>query len=166
MLNGDVVSVPIGVPLAKNCTLETVFDPPAVVVALTFVATPTAAVKGALNVTVGAGTVVTVNVCGVDVRVVLFESVTRAVTECAPNGVAGQVAEKGEVASEPTTLPSTRNSTSVTVAPDPGVAVAVNDTLPPITAVAGAVSEMVGATVVAVTVIAGERTTLFELSIV
>ena len=64
------------------------------------------------------------------------------------------------------TAPSTRNSTRVIVAPEPGLAVAVNEILPPITAVLGALSEIEGATVVAVTVIAGERTTLFELSMV
>jgi hypothetical protein len=98
------------VPLAKNCTLVIVFVPPTVVVALIVVTAPTLPVEGAVMATVGPGTVVTFNVCGAVVRIVPFESDTRAVTVCEPN-VVGQLAEYGEDVSAATTTPSTKNST-------------------------------------------------------
>ena len=110
-LYGEVVSVPIGLPFAKNCTFEMVLGAPTVAVAVIVVAVPTVPVDGAVSVTVGPDTFETVRVCGADVAVAPFESVTRAVIVCTPNGVADQVAEYGALVSVAIPTPSTRNST-------------------------------------------------------
>ena len=77
---GEVVSVPMGVPFARNCTLMTDNPAPAVALALTVTLAPTAKdwpAVGAVIATVGVATV-TLTVTGAEKRELLLLSTTSA----------------------------------------------------------------------------------------
>lgn len=156
-------------PAARNCTWVTVAPPTVEVEAVRVTLAPTVTTApevGAVREIVGAPGATAVTETAVDVVVLPLLSVTRAVREkfAADGGV--QVVVYVELPVVPARVAMTvvpeRNCTCVTVAPpDPATAVAVSVTLLPEFTTApgkGAVSEIVGAELPAVTATAAEVT--------
>ena len=134
--------------MAKNSTSVTVAPALPAAVAVTVVAVPTGTEAFALGAVIETlGSAVTVTVMGVDVKLLLLVSSTRAVIELLPAAVGVHTTEYGNVVSVPRMVVPERNCTWATLAPDPAVAIALSVTGVPrltIVPVAGAVIVAVG----------------------